>query len=227
MNVLIIGATSGIGHELWKLYAAGENNVIVLGRRKHILMQMQEERPHNTAVYESDITETEKTSQLIAGIFSEYRRIDLAIVCAGTGEINKEMNIEKELPAIMTNVTGWTCAVDALYSHFQRQGSGHLAAVTSVGGLSGEPAAPAYSASKAYQINYTQALRKKSRKTGICVTEIRPGLTDTRMAKGEGLFWVMPPDKVARQIARGIARRRSKVVVTRRWRAISFLLKHF
>jgi short-subunit dehydrogenase len=91
----------------------------------------------------------------------------LAIVCAGTGDINTELLFEKELGAIRTNVVGWTAAVDCIYNHFKQQDKGHLVTITSIGGLAGEPAAPAYSATKAYQINYTQALRKKSKKTGI------------------------------------------------------------
>lgn len=227
MNIIIIGATSGIGRELWKIYTAQGHHTYIMGRRRQLLEQMLTECPNETSIYEADINKTEATAQCIARIFTDARTIDLAIVCAGTGDLNTELSFEKELPTLRTNVIGWTSVVDDLYSHFERQGFGHLATVTSIGGLNGEPAAPAYSASKAYQINYTQALRKKSRRTNICVTEIRPGLVDTAMAKGEGLFWVMPTEKVARQIARALVRKPSKVIVTKRWRIISFLLKHF
>lgn len=225
MNIIIIGATSGIGKELWKLYAVENNHVAVTGRRKHLLEQMYNERTNSTSIYEMDITDTESAPRCIDEIFRE-RKIDLAIVCAGTGDINTELLFEKEANAIQTNVVGWTAAVDCIYNHFRQQNEGHLVAITSIGGLAGEPAAPAYSATKAYQINYTQALRRKSKKTGVCVTEIRPGLVDTAMAKGEGLFWVMPPEKVAKQIVKAITRRKPTAVVTKRWRIISFLLKH-
>ena len=99
--------------------------------------------------------------------------------------------------------------------------------ITSVGGLQPTPVAPSYSASKAYQINYTKSLQAKSKGSGIIVTEIRPGLVDTRMAKGEGLFWVMPLDKVSASIIRAIDRKRPRLIVTRRWRLLNFLLKHF
>lgn len=227
MNIIIIGATSGIGRELWKLYAIGNNHVAILGRRKHLLEQMYNERANNTSIYEVDITQTESAIKCLDNIFEALHKIDLVIICAGTGNINTELSFEKELTAIHTNIIGWTAVVDYVYNYFQQQNSGHLVAITSIGGLSGEPAAPAYSATKAYQINYTQALRKKSKKTRICVTEVRPGLVDTDMAKGEGLFWVMPPEKVAKQITKAIAHKKSKVVVTKRWRIISFLLKHF
>lgn len=175
MNIIIIGATSGIGKELWKLYAVENNHVAVTGRRKNLLEQMYNERANSSSIYEMDITDTESAIQCINEIFREYK-IDLAIICAGTGDINTELLFEKEVNAIQTNVVGWTAAVDCIYNHFQQQNEGHLVTITSIGGLAGELAAPAYSATKAYQINYTQALCKKSKRTGVCVTEIRPGL---------------------------------------------------
>lgn len=59
---------------------------------------------------------------------------------------------------------------------------------------------------------------KKAYKSGnhIHVTDIRPSLVDTAMAKGDGLFWVMPVDKVAKQIISAIRKKKSKVYVTKR-----------
>ncbi len=55
--------------------------------------------------------------------------------------------------------------------------------------------------------------------------EIRPGLVDTAMAKGDGLFWVMPVDRVANQALRALSRGRRLTVVTRRWRIVSWILR--
>ena len=127
-----------------------------------------------------------------------------------------------------TNVKGWTFVIDTLYHIFEKKGYGHLVAITSIGGLRGEPMAPAYSATKAYQINYLEALRKKAFKSGghVTVTDIRPSLVDTSMAKGEGLFWVMPVDKVAHQIYAAIRRKKSKAYVTKRWHFIGIINKN-
>lgn len=57
------------------------------------------------------------------------------------------------------------------------------------------------------------------------MTDIRPGLVDTAMAKGEGLFWVMPVERVVAQIMRAIRRRRRVAVVTRRWRVVARLMR--
>lgn len=226
MNIIIVGATSGIGRELWRHYVTNGHYVAALGRRKALLDNMQSEYPDNTLIYKADITDDVASSELIKGIFSTMQTVDLAIVCAGTGDINELLEYEIEKRSIMTNVVGWTAAVDAIYNQFNLQGKGHLVTITSVGGLNPTPSAPAYSATKAYQINYTKALQKKSRKSGVLVTEIRPGLVKTAMAKGSGLFWVMPVEKVARQIVRAIAHKKSTVVVTKRWRIISAILKH-
>lgn len=118
--------------------------------------------------------------------------------------------------------------VNMLYSIFEEQKHGHLVAITSAGGLRGEPSAPAYSATKAYQINYMEALSKRAFKNDgqVLVTDIRPGLVDTAMAKGEGLFWVMPVEKVAQQIATAIRKQKSKAYVTKRWHILAIINKN-
>ena len=85
----------------------------------------------------------------------------------------------------------------------------------------------ATSATKAYQINYMEAIRKKAFRNGGCitVTDVRPGLVDTAMAKGEGLFWVMSVEKVATQIISAIGRKKSKVYVTKRWHILALLYR--
>ena len=73
MNIIIIGATSGIGKELWKLYAVENNHVAVTGRRKNLLEQMYNERANSTSIYEMDITDTESAIQCINEIFRNIR----------------------------------------------------------------------------------------------------------------------------------------------------------
>ena len=87
---------------------------------------------------------------------------------------------------------------------------------------------PPIAATKAYQINYMEALRKKVYKAGgkITVTDVRPGLVDTAMAKGEALFWVMSVEKVARQICTAIRNKKSKVYVTKRWHILAIVCKN-
>lgn len=227
MNILIIGATSGIGHNLWKHYVSSGHNVIVVGRRKELLDDMARNCPEHTLPVLCDISQTDSFNNALESIIRKRRHIDLAIICAGIGELNPKLDVDTELSTLSVNVMGWTNAVASVYRLFEEQKSGHLVTITSVGGLQPTPIAPSYSASKAFQINYTKSLQNKSKGTDIIVTEIRPGLVDTRMAKGEGLFWVMPLDKVCRKIIKAIDKKQKRLIVTRRWRIINCLLKHF
>ena len=237
MNIVIIGATSGIGKALFEKYANENNRIGIIGRRTHLVDELYHKYPSKAIPAKADIINLEEIEQAINALHKEMEYIDLAIVCSGTGDINATLDYSIERPAIDTNIVGWTFVIDMLYHIFERQGCGYLVAITSAGGLRGEPMAPAYSATKAYQINYMEALRKKAFKNGghskkafkngghIIVTDIRPGLVDTAMAKGEGLFWVMPVEKVANQIITAIRKKKSKAYVTKRWHILAIINK--
>ena len=227
MNIVIIGATSGIGKALFEKYANENNRIGIIGRRAHLVDELYQKYPSKAIPAKADITNLEEIGQAICSLHETLGHIDLAIVCAGTGDINATLDYSIERPAIDTNIVGWTFVIDMLYHILEQQGHGHLVAITSAGGLRGESMAPAYSATKAYQINYMEALRKKAFKNGghIIVTDIRSGLVDTAMAKGEGLFWVMPVEKVANQIITAIRKKKSKAYVTKRWHILAIINK--
>lgn len=227
MNVLIIGATSGIGYELWKHYATTGNTVAITGRREEILQRQIKENTDNTIAFRCDVADLPSFDHSIKNVMSKFEHLDLAIICAGVGELNPDLDLPTELDTLSVNVNGWTNAVDSIYKIFEKQRSGHLVTITSVGGLQPTSIAPSYSASKAFQINYTKSLQQKCKGTSIVITEIRPGLVDTRMAKRDGLFWVMPLDKVVKEIITAIGRKKRLRIVTSRWRFINLILKHF
>lgn len=228
MNILIIGATSGIGKALFENYVKEGNRVGIVGRRTQLLEELRQQHPANTVIATADIIKQDEAEQAIRMLHKELGGIDLAIVSSGTGDINASLDYATERLTLDTNVMGWTFVVDTLYQLFEQQGKGHLVAITSIGGLRGEAMAPAYSATKAFQINYMEALRKKAYKAGgsITITDIRPGLVDTAMAKGDGLFWVMPVERVARQICAAIRRKKSMAYVTKRWHVIAIITKN-
>jgi short-subunit dehydrogenase len=59
----------------------------------------------------------------------------------------------------------------------------------------------------------------------VYVTDVRPGLVDTAMAKGDVLFWVMPVAKTVRQIFKAIKRKKKIVYVTKRWGVFASILR--
>lgn len=228
MKILIIGASSGIGKALTEYYTPIADTIVIGGRRLNLLTDLAAASPNNIFPVQIDISDCSVTTSALNDIFTKYGAFDLAIICAGIGDLNPNLEFDIERPTILTNVLGWTCCIDTLWKLFVKQGHGHIAAISSAGGFRGEPMAPAYSASKAYQMNYLEGIRKKAAKSElpIFVTDIRPGLVDTKMAKGEGLFWVMPTDKVAKQIGNAIKRKCKTKVVTKRWKILSSIIRY-
>jgi short-subunit dehydrogenase len=226
-KAIVIGATSGIGKGLAKMLAIDHHLVGIAGRRSAMLHALKNEHPDAFIARAFDVTNTEHVIHHLETLTKELGGLDLLIISSGTGDINENLEFDLEKSTITTNIIGFTQIADWAFNFFANQRHGHLVAISSIGGLRGSRHAPAYNASKAYQINYLEALRQKAAKlkAPVYVTDIRPGLVDTAMAKGEGLFWVMPLDKTIRQIYKAIGRKKKIAYVTKRWRIIATLLK--
>lgn len=226
-KAIVIGATSGIGKGVARLLVENEFKVGITGRRIELLNELKNENNSSYLIKSFDITDTFSVVDNLKELTSELGGLDLLILSSGTGDENDNLDFEIEKRAIDTNVTGFTIISGWAFNHFQKHGHGHLVAISSIAGLRGSRQAPAYNATKAYQINYLEGLRQKAThiKAPIYVTDIRPGFVDTEMAKGEGLFWVMPVEKATKQIYKAIKKKRKIVYVTKRWRFIGKLLK--
>lgn len=118
MNVLIVGATSGIGKELLTQYVEQGHSVIACGRRKTILAELSALNPLVKGV-SLDICDLDSTIQTISGLFAQMR-IDIAIVTAGIGDLNPTLDSVIELNTLQTNVVAWTKIVLTYYiRHFK------------------------------------------------------------------------------------------------------------
>jgi len=226
-KAIIVGATSGIGRGLAKVLVENNYKVGITGRRTELLEELKLHNPNKYFIKSFDINDTNRIAQSLNEITHELGGLDLLIISSGTGYENENLEFEIEKRTIDTNVTGFTCVADWAFNYFQKQKGGHLVAISSIGGLRGSRQAPAYNATKAYQINYVEGLRQKATRlrTSIFVTDIRPGLVNTDMAKGEGLFWVMPVEKAVKQIYKALRKKRKVAYVTKRWSFIASILK--
>lgn len=226
-KAIIIGASSGIGRELARVLAQDGYTLGLVGRRVDLLNALQRELPAPSFVRQVDVSQTSEAMGQMEGLIGEMGAVDLIVISAGVGFINTDLDWEKEKAAIDTNVSGFAAMANVAVRHFIRQSSGHLVGISSIAALRGSGASPAYNASKAFMSNYMEGLRQKmyKLKLPVIVTDVQPGLVDTAMAQGEGLFWVAPPEKAAQQIYKVIRSRRKHAYVTKRWRSIAWLLK--
>lgn len=227
-KAIVVGATSGIGRQLAELLAANNYVVGITGRRKNLLEKIKAEKPDSYFIKTFDVTDLKQVEKNLIELTKEIGGLDLLILSSGTGDLNENLDFEIEKRTIETNVLGFTCITNWAFNFFQKQKYGHLIAITSVGGLRGSRHAPAYNATKSFQMNYLEGLRQKAKKlnSDIKVTDVRPGFVNTDMAKGEGLFWVAPVEKASQQIFRAIKRKKEIVYVTKRWRLMASILKH-
>ena len=226
-RIIIVGATSGIGKELALLYAKTDANIGIIGRREEKLIEVYETYPLKYIYKKCDITCIAEVSICLNKLINELGGLDLIILSSGTGFLNPTLKYEIEEPTLFTNIIGFTYITDYSLNVFEQQGYGHLCVISSVGGLRGSGDAPAYNASKAYQINYIEGIRQRitKLKIPIFITDIRPGFVNTAMAKGEGLFWVCPVQKASLQIFKAITKKRKIVYISKRWKLIAWILK--
>ena len=226
-NAIIIGASSGIGKGLAKLLVNNNYKVGITGRRTELLEKLKLENPDSYFIKSFDIIDTKITVEKLEELASDIGGLDVLVINSGVADLNEDLDFEIEKRTIDTNAIGFTCISNWAFNCFEKQKFGHLVAITSVGGLRGSRQAPSYNATKAYQINYLEALRQKATKLRIpiFITDIRPGFVNTAMAKGERQFWVSTIDKATRQIYNAVKRKKKIVYVTKRWRLIATILK--
>ena len=197
-KAIIVGATSGIGRELASILILNNYKVGITGRRLKLLEEIKATSPDNYIIKSFDCT-TASNSIKLQELTEELGGLDLLIMSSGTGDENSKLDFEEDKKTVNLNVKAFTEIMDWSYNFFKKQGFGHITAISSVAGLRGSKIAPAYFASKAYQINYLESLRKMAKKP-IYITDIRPGYVDTPMALGDNLFWVSSKEKAAKQI---------------------------
>ena len=227
-KALVIGGTSGIGRGIANLLLEKGYKVGITGVEKEIIKDIENFNNENLFAEFLCCIE-ESPSKGIEKLIPKLGGIDLLVFSAGIGNLNKDLGYTVENKANQLNVLAFTEIVDWSYRFFDKQGFGHLVAVTSLSGLFGSRVAPAYHAAKAYQISYLEGLRQKAKRTKkpIYITDARPGFVDTPMTKDKGkkMIWVASKEEAAKQIVSLIKRKKGRGYITQRWGIAAAIVK--
>ena len=200
-KAIIVGASSGIGLEVARLFIQRGWTVGVAARRLDLLQTIGA-----ADVEQIDVTSADAPEKLMQ-LVDRLGGMDLFFYASGIGKQNRELTPDIELATVETNGLGFTRMIGCAYRYFAQQGRGHIAAITSIAGTKGLGPAPAYSATKAMQNVYLQALEQQAnaRKLDIRFTDIRPGFVDTALLSGTFHYPMMlKPQAVAREIVSAI-----------------------
>ena len=224
-KVIIIGASSGMGMEVSKLFLEQGYRLGIAARREDRLQAIKQLAPDRVEVMTIDVNDENATYRL-RELLDRLGGMDLFFYSSGIGKQNRTLTPDIELNTVNTNGLGFTRMIGEAYRYFAEQGEGHIAAITSIAGTKGLGPAPSYSATKAFQNVYLQALEQQANARGLKIrfTDIRPGFVDTDLLSGDFRYPMMlKPEKVARQIVKAINNKRHIQVIDWRYTIMTAL----
>nr|XP_061807067.1 2-(S)-hydroxypropyl-CoM dehydrogenase 3-like [Nerophis lumbriciformis] len=240
---LVTGGASGIGRALaLELAKAGARVLLAdldLAGAEHTAEVIRRDGGQ-VECYRLDVTDGAAFAALVTEAIERHGQIDLLFNNAGvgvTGEV-RDMTSQAWDRVIDVNLRGVIHGIQAVYPQMIRQGHGHILNTACVAGLVPFPMTAAYCATKHAVVGLSAALRAEAGPLGVRVSVICPGTVDTAMfdrieylrvnkeAMVGGLGPVlMPADRCARAILRGMSRNRSIILITGHARLVWWLYR--
>jgi short-subunit dehydrogenase len=211
-TALITGASSGIGYELAKLFAKDRYNLVLVARSAGKLTQfsaeLQREFGISAKAVPLDLTVTSAPQSLFDELQREGTAVDILVNNAGYGVLGEFADISEEdtLGQIQLNITALTYLTKLFLGPMIERRSGKILNVASTAGFQPGPLMSVYYASKAYVISFSEALANELHGTGVTVTCLCPGATDTGFQGRAGLGNTLLFKKLRPMTAGAVAR---------------------
>lgn len=248
-RAIVMGASSGMGREVARLLLAKGWHVGLAARRKNALDELCNEYPQLAVAEQVDVTKPDAEERLHA-LIEQLGGMDVYVHMSGIGKQNLELESDIELSTVDTNGLGFTRLVGAAFRYFRDKkrdeigenatfeaendaiclanntkftaAGGHIVAISSIAGTKGLGPAPSYSATKAFQNTYLEALEQLS--TNLCldisITDIRPGFVDTPLIEGSNFPLKLNAQSVANQIVNTIEKKQHVRIIDWRYRLL-------
>ncbi|MBD3670830.1 MAG: SDR family oxidoreductase [Gammaproteobacteria bacterium] len=231
-RVMIIGATSAIAEATARVYAKRGDALALLARNQERLQSMAEDlkiRGANKVLTRViDVNDTENHTTSLDGTIAELDGVDVVLIAHGTLPDQRacEADISLTLNEFATNATSTIALLTHLANHFEQQGKGQIAVISSVAGDRGRQSNYVYGAAKGALTIFLQGLRNRLAPKGVQVLTIKPGFVDTPMTAEfkKGLLWAQP-EQIAKGIVKGIDKRKDVVYLPFFWRYIMIIIR--
>jgi len=192
-RALITGASGGIGLELAQIHAKNGGDLILVARSKDKLKKIKQEieEQHKVGVHiiVKDLTDANAGEWLYDEIKRAGLQVDYLINNAGFGGIGKftERDIASDLNMIQLNVSALVELSHYFINDFVKRGGGKVLNVSSTASLVPGPLQATYYATKAFVTSFSNALSEELKGTGVTVTNLMPGATDTDFGAVSGM----------------------------------------
>jgi uncharacterized protein len=188
---LVTGASSGIGFELATQFARNGFDVIANAEDDRLHRRVAELETHGAAVFpvQADLATFDGVEQLVSAALATERPLDAVALNAGVGVGGDfvETPLEDDLGLIALNVTSVVHLAKRLLPDMVRRGEGRVLITASVAATMPGPFYATYAASKAFLLSFAEAIRFELTDTGVTVTALMPGPTDTDFFRRAGL----------------------------------------
>ncbi|HET7733342.1 MAG TPA: SDR family oxidoreductase [Paludibacter sp.] len=192
-TALITGASSGLGTEFARIHASKGGNLVLVARSKDKMETLQTELQNqfgvSVHVIAKDLSEQSAPKAIFDEMKSKKIRIDYLINNAGFGDFGDfvESDWEKQLQMINLNITALTYLTRLFLPDMVANKSGRILNVASTAAFQPGPTMSIYFASKAFVLSFSEAIANELSGTGVTVTALCPGATETGFKQAASL----------------------------------------
>ena len=188
-TAFITGATSGIGLAFAKLLSEQGYALILHGRNQSKLDELEKTLPNVQLTITADLSISQQVAQLITELENYQDQISIAINNAGFGLYGKDLDLKgSDVEAMLAvNISALTTLSRYFSKTMAKYGSGYILNVASTAAYQPQPYFAAYAATKAYVASFTEALAVEMKSSGVTLTCLSPGRTNTGFFTFDGV----------------------------------------
>jgi short-subunit dehydrogenase len=221
---LITGASSGIGAEFARRLAARGMHLVLVARREPLLQELAEElhtrHGAKCEIIVADLSEYGQAGRVVERIGELGITIELLVNNAGFGIVGNLEQVERErvLSMLQLNIGTLTDLTYRILPDMVERGHGAIINVASVAGFQPVAYMPAYAATKAYVLHFSEALWAEVYDRGVTIMALCPGVTETGFFDVAGVpNWLkkqrsQTPSQVVKRAMKALEKRKQYVI---------------
>jgi short-subunit dehydrogenase len=198
-TALITGSSEGIGRSFAQVYAKNGHDLVLVARNKikleEFAQELKDKYAVNVDVFAADLIPVDAAQKLFEAITEKDIKIDILVNNAGMMQVEKlnESDPQKLNNLIQLNIQSLVNMTQQFVNPMINRGQGKIVNVGSIASFMPTPNFAAYGASKAFVLSFSEGIAEEFRGTGVTVTCVCPGMTETKMlSHAEGIEKFIP-----------------------------------